>query len=150
MPDAVNLELFIGPAVPLPVSKDVIDAIASVKVTASSKGPSAFELTFNLSTRSPLHTLFLIAGGASVPIVRVVVAVTMNGRRQVLIDGVMTHHEVGRGSRPGTVVADDHRRGSHPGDGPHRLQRHSLSGDAGFRRVALILAKYSFLGVIPR
>lgn len=103
MPDAVNLELFIGPAVPLPVSKDVIDAIASVKVTASSKGPSAFELTFNLSTRSPLHTLFLIAGGASVPIVRVVVAVTMNGRRQVLIDGVMTHHEVGRGSRPGTV-----------------------------------------------
>jgi hypothetical protein len=150
VPDSVNLELYIGPAVPLPVSKDVIDALVSVKVTSATKGPSAFELTFELSTRSPLQTLFLIAGGASIPIVRVVVAVTMSGRRQVLIDGVMTHHEVGRGARPGTasltIIGEDLTR---------VLDLIDFSGIPypampDFARVALILAKYAFLGVIPK
>ena len=151
MPDAVNLELFVGPVVPIPVSKAVLDALVSLKVTTAAKGPSVFELNFDLSTRSPLHTLFLVSGGASpVPIMRVVIAVRIGARRQVLIDGVMTHHEVGRGSRPGTasltVIGEDLSR---------ILDLIDFSGIPypampDFARVALILAKYAFLGIIPK
>lgn len=150
MPEPVNLELYVGPAIPLPVSKAVLDALTSVTITASAKGPSVFELQFELSSRSPLHTLFLVTAGAPIPIVRVVVAVRIGGRRQVLIDGVMTHHEVGRGSRPGTatlsVIGEDLSR---------VLDLIDFSGIPypampDFARVLLILAKYAFLGVIPK
>src|SRR5690348_9793099 len=88
----------IGPAVPVPVSKDVIDALESVQVTTSTDGPSGFQLTFSFSNKSPLETLFLIAGGASLPLVRVIIAVSVNGSSDVLIDGVMTKHEIAPGS----------------------------------------------------
>ena len=38
------MSLYIGPAVPIPVGKDVIDALVSCKVTASTAGPSVFQL----------------------------------------------------------------------------------------------------------
>jgi hypothetical protein len=150
VPEPVNLELYVGPAVPIPVSKTVLDALTSVTITAAAKGPSVFELQFELSTRSPLHTLFLVSAGAPIPIVRVVVAVRIGGRRHVLIDGVMTHHEVGRGSRPGTatlsVIGEDLSR---------VLDLIDFSGIPypampDFARVLLILAKYAFLGIIPK
>jgi hypothetical protein len=150
VPDALNFELFIGPAVPLPAPKAVIDALVSARVTASSRGPSVFELVFDLSTHSPLQTIFLLAGGASIPIMRVVIAVTLNGRRQILIDGVMTHHEVGRGSRPGTavltVIGEDLSRVMDLVD----FSGVPFPAMPDFARVAFILAKYAFLGVIPK
>ena len=93
------LTLMIGPAVPIPVSQDVLDSLQSVKVvTTSGSTASGFELTFSLSNRSPLHTIFLLTGGSQIPLVRVVIAVTVNGTTEVLMDGVMTHHQV----TPGT------------------------------------------------
>jgi hypothetical protein len=91
-----------------------------------------------------------LSGGVSVPIVRVVIAVVIGGRRQILIDGVMTHHETGRGSRPGTasltIIGEDLSR---------ILDLIDFSGIPypampDFARVALILAKYAFLGIIPK
>ena len=76
MGDAVQLQLLVGPVVPLPPPRDVLDAVRSVKVeSGSGDAQSGFELTFALTNRSPLHALFLLSGGASIPILRVVVAV---------------------------------------------------------------------------
>jgi len=84
-----------GPGVPLPAPRAVIDAVQEVKVEAGSGDTqSGFELTFRISNRSPLHTLFLLTGGSMPPVFRVVIAVTHRGSTSVLMDGVMTHHQI--------------------------------------------------------
>jgi len=100
----VNLTLMIGPAVPVPVSADVLNALDSVKVISNATGTSGFELVFKISVRSPLQTLFLLAGGASIPLVRVVIAVTVSGQTSVLMDGVMTHHSVSPDAKDGVTT----------------------------------------------
>ncbi|GLK83830.1 hypothetical protein [Ancylobacter defluvii] len=146
----IHLTLLIGPGVPVPVPREVLDALTSVQVTnAAGDTQSGFDLTFALDRRSPLATLFLVSGGASIPLVRVIVVVTINGTANVLIDGVMTHHQM----EPGT------------GGGPATLkvQGKDLSTVMGYidfsglpypamppvARVALIIAKYAWLGLIP-
>jgi hypothetical protein len=139
----------IGPAVPIPVSKSVLDALASVQVTNNSEGASTFQLRFTLNKNSPLYTLFLIGGGASIPLVRVVIAVTIAGTPQVLIDGVMTHHEItpgsGKESPALTITGED------------LTKVMDYIDFSGFpfpclppeARVLIILAKYAMFGVIP-
>ena len=146
----VNLTLMIGPVNPLPVGKDVLEALTDVSVITSTEGPSVFTLNFELSTKSPLHTLFLVSGGASIPLIRVIIAVTLNGQTDVLIDGVMTKHDVSPGSSPGTsklsVTGEDLTK---------VLDYLDLSGFPypampPFARVNLMIAKYAFLGIIPK
>src|SRR2546425_2682327 len=95
MTNAIQMTLWIGPVVPIKAPKAVLDALESVKVTTKAVGTSGFELNFGIDVDSPLQTLFLIGGGAIPPLVRVVIAVTVNGTMDVLIDGVMTNHHVG-------------------------------------------------------
>lgn len=144
------LSLYIGPAVPLAVSPEVIDALVSCRVTASTEGPSVFQLVFELAKSSPLHTLFLVSAGAPIPMVRVVIAAKVNGIEQVLIDGVMTNHEVSPGPTSGTarltVTGEDLTRVLDYVD--FSFIRYPAMPD--FARVALILAKYAFLGIIPK
>src|SRR5262249_3111783 len=146
----IHLTLMIGPAVPVPVPREVLDALTGVQViTSAGETASGFELTFTLSTRSPLHTLFLLGGGAAIPLVRVLLIATVNGTPEVLIDGVMTHHQVSPGANPGqatlvvkgkdlTAVMDylDFSGIPYPAMPPEA-------------RVLLILAKYAMFGVVP-
>src|SRR4051794_28679305 len=98
----VHLSLMVGPAVPVPVPQAVLDALTAVEVINTSGGtPSGFELSFTLSNRSPLHTLFLLSGGSGIPIMRVIILATINGSTEVLIDGVMTDHQVQPGDAAG-------------------------------------------------
>jgi len=145
----INLTLMIGPAVPVPVGKEVLDALTEVQVTIGTKGPSGFQLTFELSTKSPLHTLFLVTGGSQIPMVRVMIIVTINGMPEVIMDGVMTNHEIAPGSSPSTsaltVTGEDLTKVMDYIDFsgiPYPAMPFSA-------RVLLILAKYSFLGIIP-
>ncbi|EMI21996.1 hypothetical protein RMSM_01073 [Rhodopirellula maiorica SM1] len=139
----------VGPAVPVAASYEVMEALTSVQVTVPTEGASAFDLTFELSNRSPLHTLFLLAGGAGIPILRVVLVATLNGTPNVLIDGVMTNHEVSPGNQGKATM-------SIKGDDLSVVMDHiDLSGIPYpampiFTRVAAILAKYAPLGVIPK
>ena len=69
----INLTLMIGPAVPVPVPQEVLDALTGVEVvTTAGETTSGFELAFRLSKNSPLQTIFLLSGGAALPLVRVV------------------------------------------------------------------------------
>lgn len=95
MPEPVRLQLLMGPGVPLPAPRAVIDAVTHVTVESNSgETQSGFELALRISNRSPLQTLFLLTGGSSIPIFRVVIAVTFRGTTTVLMDGVMTNHEL--------------------------------------------------------
>jgi len=145
----INLQLYVGPLVPIPAPRAVMDALTDVEVTIKDVERSGFQLSFTLSIDSPLHTLFLLASGGPIPILRVVLAVIFNGTPHVLIDGVVTNSQVSQSS-----------------DGRHSTL--SVTGEdlsvlmdkinfSGFPfpalpaegRVALLLLKYALLGIIP-
>lgn len=149
MVDGVRLTLMIGPAVPLPVSREVLDALTAVNVNTGGDGIGGFQLTFNLTPDSPLHTLFVISGGAPVPLMRVVIVATVNGTPTVLTDGVMTNHQ---------VTSDENGEATMTVTGEDSLRRWMGYFDfSGFPfpaltvelRVLAILAKYAIFGVVP-
>lgn len=144
----VYLTLMVGPVVPLPVPKPVLDALTEVQVTTAAGTPSGFSLSFTLNNRSPLHTLFLIAG-AQTPLLRVIIVVTINGQANVLMDGVMTNQQVSPGSKPGestlTITGEDLTKVMSLIDFSG-LPYPAMPPEA---RVALIIAKYAMFGIIP-
>ena len=76
-----------------------------------------------------------------------IIVVTRQRQPHVLMDGVMTRHEMRPAQRPGPVDAHRHRRGPDRGDGPRRLQRlRRIPAMPAEARVALILAKYAVFG----
>jgi len=144
----IHLTLLVGPVVPVPVPKVALDALTGVTVTNNTGGPSGFQLSFTLNNRSPLHTLFLIAGGQT-PLLRVIIIVTVNGAPQVLMDGVMTNQQVTPGSEPGqstlTITGEDLTKVMDLIDFSG-LPYPAMPPEA---RVALIIAKYAVFGMIP-
>jgi hypothetical protein len=147
-PPPVRLQLFTGPAVPIPAPKLAVDALREVTVeSGSGDTQSGFELVFDVPKKSPLTTLFLLTGGSSIPILRVVVTVTVGGSTEVLVDGVMTHHEI----QPDGATATLRVKGKDltavmdvfPLDG---LPYPAMPPAA---RVLVALAKYAALGCVP-
>ncbi len=148
MAQGYYLTLLIGPVVPIPAPKVVLEALTDVEVTTSAGSPSLFQLSFTLSNKSPLHTAFLLAAGQT-PLLRVIIILTINGIPQPLIDGVMTNQEVSAGSGPGestlSITGEDLTK-------VMDLQDFSgipYPGMPAEARVALIIAKYAVFGMIP-
>lgn len=145
----MHLTLLIGPAVPVPVPRVVLDALTAVEVTTSAGSASGFQLTFTLSNRSPLETLFLLSGGAAIPLIRVIIVVTLNGMPEVLMDGVMTNHQIAPGGDGGhatlTVTGEDLTRVMDYIDFSG-VPYPAMPVEA---RVALIVAKYAAFGLAP-
>ncbi len=149
----IQLTLLIGPVVPLPVPRVVLDALDSVEVRTSTGSASGFQLTFQSTAKSELNTIFLIAAGTNTsmatPPLRVLLIVTLNGTPQPLFDGVMTNVEVqagGQGS-PGTltVTGEDLTKVMDMQDWSG-LPFPAMPVEA---RVALLCAKYAPFGLIP-
>jgi hypothetical protein len=146
----IYLTLLVGPVVPMPVPRVVIDALTGVKVMSQTKNASGFELTFKLSNRSPLHTIFLLASGGT-PLLRVLIIVTVNGTPQVLMDGVTTLIQVTPGTEPG------HSQLIVTGQDLSKVMDANLIDTSGTPfpaipregRVALIVAKYAMFGLVP-
>ena len=144
-----TLQLYIGPLVPIPATRTVIEALTAITVTVNDVGQSGFELSFTLGTRSPLHTLFLLTGGSSIPILRVVIVVIYNGKPEVLMDGVVTNHQISPGSDAAhatlSVIGEDLSV---------LMDKIDFSGfpfpaTPAEGRVALMLLKYAALGIVP-
>ncbi len=145
----IHLSLMVGPVVPIPAPQVVLDALTSVQVTTTAGERSGFQLTFTLSNNSPLHTLFLLTGGSLPPILRVILTATVNGTPNVLIDGVVKNQQVtpaeaGRSTL--TVTGQDLSA---------VMDLIDFSGTPfpampAEARVALLCAKYAFLGIIPK
>ena len=45
----ISLSLLIGPVVPVPVSKSIVDALSNLEVTTTSGEASGFQLTFTFN-----------------------------------------------------------------------------------------------------
>jgi hypothetical protein len=145
----VHLTLMIGPGIPLPVPESILDALVSVEVVnASGNDPSGFELVFTLSNNSPLQSLFLLAGGAGIPFVRVVIVVTIGGTPNVIMDGIMTDHEFAPGSEGQSTLTV---KGTDLTAIMDIIDFSGIPYPAMPReaRVALVIAKYAVLGLSP-
>ena len=93
MQGGIKLKLLIGPE-PASASREVVEALASAQVQVAAGGSQAgFELTFDLAPRSPLLTQFLLSGGGSLKLMRVVLVVQIGGHAEPVIDGVVTNVE---------------------------------------------------------
>ena len=150
MLNGIHLTLMIGPAVPVPVSQEVLDALTNVQVTTTSGSTqSGFQLTFKLSNRSPLHTIFLLSAGSMLPIIRVIIVVTVNGSAEVLMDGVMLHHEVSPGDRPGQSTLTVSGKDLSAVMDLIQLDGLPYPAMSPAVRVLMMLAKYAVLGIVP-
>jgi hypothetical protein len=110
MPDGIQLTVMIGPGIPVPLPRSVLDALESVEVT-SRTNQSGFQLTFTAGKSSPLLTTMLPAGYLDPIVTRVIIMVTLRGLPNVLMDGVVTQQDVIPSNEPGkstiTVTGED-------------------------------------------
>ena len=148
MPDSeLTLLLMMGPAVPVPAPRPVIDALTSVQVTTTAGQASGFQLTFTVAKVSPITSTLLPAGFFD-PGIRVVLTLVLRGVPAVLVDGVITRQDVAPAEEPGgstlTVTGEDltllmdlaDRRACYPGMPAHA-------------RVAAVCARYARYGIVP-
>jgi hypothetical protein len=149
MGNSLYLTLLAGPVVALPVPKPLTDALMSAEVTVSDTGTSGFQLSFKLADRSILQTLFLLAGGAPIPMLRVILMATAGVIPQVLMDGVITHHEITPGVTQGfstlTITGEDLTAIMNQID----LSGLPYPGMTPDLRALTILGKYAAFGIIP-
>ena len=148
MQSGIKLSLFVGP-VPIPAPKELVEALTSAKVEAGAGDTqSGFELTFELPARSPLRTVFLLTGGGSLPLMRVVLVVQIGGRAESIIDGMTTNVETrpGEGGVSQLVV-----KGKDMSALMDIIELNGVPYPAmpPAVRVLIVLAKYAALGVIP-
>jgi len=110
MPDGIQLTVMIGPGIPVPLPRSVLDALESVEVT-SRTNQAGFQLTFTAGKSSPLLTTMLPAGYLDPIVTRVIIMVTVRGLPNVLMDGVVTQQDVIPSNEPGkstiTVTGED-------------------------------------------
>ncbi|MFI0903102.1 hypothetical protein ACH4TE_06075 [Streptomyces sioyaensis] len=147
MTPSLHLMLLTGDTVPEPAPAPLMDALHHVRVTSASGVTNGFQLTLAVSPRSPLHKAVMPDGALGVK-KRIVVAVVLGGRCQVLMDGLITRQEVHAGQAPGssflTITGEDlsvlmdlqHVRRAHPGLPPHL-------------RAVTVCARYAQYGITP-
>jgi hypothetical protein len=147
MAKSLQFQLLIGNIAVRPAPAALMDALQSAQVTSSSDGPSGFQLTFAVSKRSVITETLLPAGLLDPPS-RVVLAAIIGGATEVLMDGIITRHELSPSDTPGastlTVTGEDltalmdlrHEQACFPAMPLHV-------------RVLRILVKYTMYGIIP-
>lgn len=104
------LTLMIGPNVPALAPISVIESLQSVQVN-SGQDRSGFQLTLTMGKNSVLQRSLLPSGYFDPVVTRVIIAVTLNGLQQVIMDGFITRQELQPGNEPGqstlTVTGED-------------------------------------------
>lgn len=141
------LTLMMGSFSASPVPQPVIDALTEVSVSSTVGARSGFQLKFTVGKQSLVQQM--LNGGSFDPRQRVIIAVTINGATEVLMDGVITRQDFTPSDKPGkstlsitgldlTVLMDF-------------LDLTGVPYPAlpDFVIVEAILAKYAALGVIP-
>ena len=143
----INLTLMIGPAVPVPVPKAVIEALESVQVNGQGT-KTGFQLTFNVSKKSPLLNVMLPAGYFDPMVTRVIIVVTLKGQPNVLMDGLVTRQELAPSSEPGqsklTITGEDLSVAMDVVE----IKR-PYPGMPEVAQIYSVLAPYAALGIVP-
>jgi hypothetical protein len=143
----IRLLLLVGPTLPLPAPYSLMSALSKVEVTNDAASGDGFQLTFTLA-KTPGLDYSLLTSGQLNPFNRVIIGVILGVIPQVLIDGVITHHQLTPSPQPGastlTVTGKD-----------ISLMLDLKEKDAGydnqpdFAIVTRLIAQYAQYGLIP-
>jgi hypothetical protein len=144
----LQLNIMIGPVIAQPAPPVVAEALISAQVTVSAGQRSGFQLVFNAGKGAPI--MHLLASGYFDPPTRVILSATLNGAVSVLMDGVITRHDIAPSNEPGqsklTLVGEDLSRVLDLIDFSWFMKYPAMPAEA---RVALMLAKYGMYGIVP-
>ena len=106
----VRLVLLVGGIIPLPASFDLANALSAVEVTTDARGGDGFQLTFQLSKLGPFDYDLMVSNELAL-FNRVVIGVVLGVTPTVLIDGIITQHQLAPSNDPGqstlTVTGQD-------------------------------------------
>jgi hypothetical protein len=145
--NSFRLLLMMGPVIPIPAPQPLTDALTAVQVTATAGQSSGFQLTFAVSKASLIQQVLLPTGTLD-PGLRVILVVLLDGSPIVLMDGIVTRHDLAPSDTPGastlTLTGEDlsvlmdleSKNECYPGL--------SLEG-----RVTKICARYAKYGITP-
>jgi len=146
--DGVHLTLLIGPLpVPIPAPLPLVEALQSVQVNSGRSG-SGFQLTFSVGKLSLIQTVLLPSGALDPMSTRIVIIVTLLGIPQVIMDGVVTQHQLTPSNEPGqsTLTLTGEDLSILMGVVEMKIPYPALPDAA---KLEVILAKYSMFGIVP-
>lgn len=148
MIQGIHLQILMGGVSYGPVEPEVIQALKSVQVTQQDSGQSGFQLVFTVA-QNGLIQRELIPGGYFDAPARVILVVTINGSQKVLMDGVITRHELAMSGDAGastlTITGLDISQMMDLID----FSFIPWPAMPAFAKVNVILAKYLVFGVVP-
>jgi hypothetical protein len=141
------LTLMMGSFKASPVPHEVIDALTEAQVSTTVGSQGGFQLKFGIGKQSKIQQM--LNSGYFDPRTRVILAVTVNGSTEVLMDGIITKQDIAPDSKVGksvlTVTGIDLTALMDFLD----LTGVPYPGLPEFLIVEAVLAKYAVLGVIP-
>jgi hypothetical protein len=144
----VRLILWLGQSVPLPAPAEALAALTRLEVTNDAQGGDGFQITFALSKRQPIDYSLLL-GGALEPSTRVIIGVVLGVTPQVLIDGIITHHQHAPSGEPGaSTLTVTGRDVSVMLDLEEKNEKYENQPD--FLIVTRLIAAYAKYGLIPQ
>jgi hypothetical protein len=96
----IRLQLLIGPTIPIPAPYPVMDAFVSLDVQNNDRERDGFQINFSLGKDS-LVDYGLLLSGLFDPPARVIIMVFLGVVPEVLIDGIITQHQIAPSNKPG-------------------------------------------------
>lgn len=143
---SIQLSLMVGFMVPTTAPASLMAALRSAEVTTTDRGPSGFQLQFELAPGTSDYAL--LSQGLLKPFNRVVLTVTMNAVPSVIMDGLITNHQLmpGKGNQPDSIVVTGEDV-SVAMDLQEKLMAYPAMNDAAI--VAMILLEYMEYGIVP-
>jgi hypothetical protein len=144
----IRMILLLGQTIPLPAPPEVLSALTRVEVTNDSQTGDGFQITFMLSKSQPME-YNLLQSGALKPSTRVIIGLILGATPEVLIDGIITHHQHSPSAEPGqstlTVTGKDV---SVMLDLEEKNEKYENQPD--FLIVTRLIASYAKFGLIPQ
>ncbi|MCB9765334.1 MAG: hypothetical protein H6739_36510 [Alphaproteobacteria bacterium] len=143
-----HLTLQVGPTIPQPAPRAILEAIDSIEVRHSDQGRSGFQIVLRTGrSRTDLIDDPLVIEDLIQPFSRVRIIVTIAGESNVLMDGFITTHQFSPGATAGTGTLT--LTGEDISVMMDREEWTIPWPIAPYLRVLAILAKYAVLGVVP-
>ncbi len=99
----IRIMLLLGERVPTPASYDVMTALTEVTVNNDAQRQDSFQMSFVLSKESILGYR-LLTHPLLAPFSRVIIGVLLGASLEILIDGIIDHHQLAPSNDPGLSV----------------------------------------------
>jgi hypothetical protein len=146
--ESVRLLLWVGKVLPLPMPDWMTRSVKRVEVTQDADGPGGFQITFAIGRDLVPVEYTHLASLMLTPMTRVVIGVLVGAVPQILVDGVITRHDLQPSADPGTSTLTV--TGRDLTQVMDLVERQiSYANQPAFVMVEQILARYAVYGLVP-